>query len=69
MLLCATLIAAAIATAALAMADYWYTVCRYPDNTWQICNFRGDAQCTQRRTINELRNVDPAATLTAYARP
>ena len=44
MLLCATLIAAAIATAALAMADYWYTVCRYPDNTWQICNFNGDGQ-------------------------
>jgi hypothetical protein len=41
----ATLTAAAIATAALAMADYWYTVCRYPDNTWQICNFHGDAQC------------------------
>lgn len=45
MLLCATLIAAAIATAALAMADYWYTVCRYPDNTWQMCNFHGDGQC------------------------
>ena len=45
MLLCVTLIAAAIATAALAMADYWYTVCRYPDNTWQMCNFHGDGQC------------------------
>jgi hypothetical protein len=44
MLLCATLIAAAIATAALAIADYWYTVCRNPDNTWQICNVRGDGQ-------------------------
>jgi Protein of unknown function (DUF732) len=45
MLLCATLIAAAITTAALAMADYWYTACRNPDNTWQICNVRGDGQC------------------------
>jgi hypothetical protein len=46
MLLCATLIAAAITTAALAMADYWYKkVCRNPDNTWQICNFRRDGQC------------------------
>jgi hypothetical protein len=44
MLLCATLIAAAITTAALAMADYWYTVWRNPDNTWQICNVRGDGQ-------------------------
>ena len=43
--LCATLIAAAITTAALAMADYWYTVWHNPDNTWQICNFRGDGQC------------------------
>jgi hypothetical protein len=40
MLLCGTLIAAAITTAALAMADYWYTACRNPDNTWQICNAR-----------------------------
>jgi hypothetical protein len=45
MLLCATLIAAAITTAALAMADYWYMACRNPDNTWQICNFHWDAQC------------------------
>jgi hypothetical protein len=24
---------------------YWYTVCRNPDNTWQICNLNGDGQC------------------------
>ena len=48
MLLCAILIAAVIATAALAMADYWYTVCRYPDNTWQMCNFHGGRAVAQR---------------------
>ena len=44
MLLCAILIAAAMTTAALALADYWHTVWRNPDSTWQICNVRGDGQ-------------------------
>jgi hypothetical protein len=44
MFLCATLIAAAITTAALAIADYWYTVWCNPDDTRQIGNVRDDGQ-------------------------